>query len=242
MIFMGIYKITYTPHINRINIYNDTCSLKCKICILKNKKNKNKKYYLKFNQIIQIINEYCPKIINFLGAEPTSNPMLYELVPYLKNNYDNIKVIIGHSNGFNLPPLDIDAIQISIKAISNNKHIELTGVSNYKILENFKTIYNAGIDISASTVFIPNFIDKDEIEKICMFISSIDDEIPFHIVGYIPVPWCIWRRPTQNEMEEAIQIAKKYLKKITYSRLSRWQMQNIRKIDKRFQSIELITI
>ena len=75
-----------------------------------------------------------------------------------------------------------------------------------------------------------------------MFISSIDNEIPFHIIGYIPVPGCIWRRPTQNEMEGAIQIAKKYLKKITYSRLSRWQMQNIRKIDKRFQSIELITI
>ena len=233
---MGIIKLTYKEDDARINIYNEVCNYNCRICAKKLKKNKKIKQYLSFSDIIQFIDEYKPKKVDFIGGEPLASSQVLRLIKYLKENYDDIKIIIGHSNGSILPPLTIDKISISIKALTDPLHQILTGMSNEKVLYNFKYIYEAGIELSASSIFIPEIIDGAEIEKICNFIATIDETIPYHIISYIPVKGCEWRAPTIDETKKVVKVASKYLHKITYSNLSPEQALTLPQWDERYMS------
>ncbi len=153
------------------------------------------------------------KRVHFLGGEPTINPFLEDLLKFCREL--NLYTCLGHTNGSKV--VDVNEANISIKAYTEEKHIECTGVSNKTILENFIRAYDKGIKLKANTVFIPDFIDYEEIEKIAKFIASIDNEIPYHIIGYIPVPSAPWRRPHFEEVVKAAKVAKNYLKYVTFS-------------------------
>ena len=232
---MGIYKISYHEEERRINLYNYGCNFKCKGCSYKLIGEVVQKRSLKIREIITIINIYNPKIVNFIGGAPCTNPQLPKIVDFLKKNTDII-IHIGHSNGSILPPLEIDLIRISIKTYSEALHRDYTGVSNKNILKNFKLLHQANVSLDASTTYIPNYIDKEEIEKIAKFISKIDKKIPYRIIGYIPVPGTVWRRPTREEIVEAVKIARKYLANVTFSCYSPEEVGNMAKIDSRYNS------
>ncbi len=153
------------------------------------------------------------KRVHFLGGEPTANPFLEDLLKFCKEL--SLYTCLGHTNGSKV--VDVDEVNISIKAYTEEKHIECTGISNKTILENFIRAYEAGIKIKANSVFIPDFIDHEEIGRIAKFIASIDNTIPYHIIGYIPVPSAPWRKPRFEEVEKAAKIAKNYLKHVTFS-------------------------
>jgi pyruvate formate lyase activating enzyme len=138
-----------------------------------------------------------------------------------------------------MPPKDIDAVSVSIKAYTDAIHIDYTGVSNVNVLKNFVKMYDLGIKMDASSVFIPEYIDYGEIEKIAKFIAEVDPEIPYHLIGYVPVPDAPWREPTRQEIEHAARIAKKYLSKVTFSRLTPDEFLNIRNVDPRYKSIRV---
>ncbi|MGQ4873633.1 MAG: radical SAM protein [Promethearchaeia archaeon] len=234
---MGIYRISYHEKNARLNLYNYGCNFKCIGCSYKLKNNEKKpKNFLKIDEIIDIIDSYKPKIVNFLGGTPCINPQLPIIVRYLKENTD-IFVQIGHSNGSILPPLEIDFIRISIKAFSDFIHRDYTGVSNKNVLRNFKILYEHGVSLEASTTFIPNYIGNNEIEKIAQFISNLDENIPYRIIGYIPIPGTPWRRPTKKEMSSVVSIARKYLNNVSFSRLSAKEALNLTKTDPRYHSI-----
>ena len=68
----------------------------------------------------------------------------------------------------------------------------------------------------AESIFIPDYIESKEIEKIAQFIANINPEIPYRIDGYIPYSSKDrFRRPTKNQMEEAKKISKRYLKNVS---------------------------
>ena len=108
-------------------------------------------------------------------------------------------------------------MQCPLKAYSDKIHKEYTGVSNSRVLDHFGRIYDQGITVTANTVFIPNLIDADEVENIARFIAEVDPQIPFHIIGYMPVQGMPWRSPDQREMKDVKQTAEKYLEKVTTS-------------------------
>jgi pyruvate formate lyase activating enzyme len=138
-----------------------------------------------------------------------------------------------------MPPKDIDAISVSIKAYTNVIHIDYTGVSNTSVLRNFIRIHKIGIEVDASSVFIPEYIDSDEVEKIAKFIASVDPNIPYHIIGYVPVPGTPWRGPRQEEVKRAAQIARKYLSNVTFSCLSSDEFLDLREVDPRYRSVRV---
>ena len=232
---MGIYKISYHAGYQRINLHNCGCNFKCKGCSYKLIGEANTKRFLGIKEIINIINRYNPKIVNFIGGAPCINPQLPKIIDYLKKN-TNIIIHIGHSNGLIMPPKCIDLIRISIKTYSESLHKDYTGVSNKNVLKNFILLYQAGVALDVSTTFIPNYIDMDEIEKIAEFIATYDKNIPYHIVGYIPVPEAPWRRPTRREMVKVVKIAEKYLKNVSFSRFSATDALNLYKLDSRYNS------
>ena len=209
------YKVTYNKRFRRANVYNNRCNFRCKICSYKLMKLCDSG--LKIEEIKNVLEGLTRKSlierVHFLGGEPTINPQLPELIEFSKEL--GLYTYLGHTNGSNI--VDVDGANISIKAYTESIHIECTGVSNRQVLKNFVKAYNKGIKIKANSIFIPGCVDYEEIKEIAKFIADIDTNIPYHIVGYIPVPSAPWRKPTYEEVKKAAGIAKEYLKNVTFS-------------------------
>jgi len=151
------------------------------------------------------------------GGEPTADKMFREVVEILNSIDMEIRVL---TNGYNLDRYidilgDVDAyIVLSIKSIDRDKHLFYTGRDLDTILKNFVEAYRRGLRISIETIDIPGFNDPSDIEKLAMYISSIDPSIELIIDSYIPVPQTPWERPSATEMLEAGERARKYLKNV----------------------------
>jgi pyruvate-formate lyase-activating enzyme len=154
------------------------------------------------------------KIVVFEGWEPTLDPNLSEIASTLRRELKTQNLLL--TNGYLLPKLDgIDEVKISLKALSEKIHIEYTGKSNRQVLENFKLLCQSGKRVSAETVLVPGYVDREEIGRIAKFIASIDEGIPLRIDSYWPIASKKWRRPTYEEMREAMREARKHLRKVS---------------------------
>lgn len=213
---MSIYKISYSYQYKRANIHNYGCNFNCTWCSYKLQTKHNPPKFLKLEEIKKTLRELDIDKVHFVGGELTTYPHLSELCDFTRNELD-IYTKIGHSNGYNLPPDSVDAISMSIKSLSEDFYLKYTCKSNIPVLENFKTAYNRGIHVDASSVFIPGLVECAEIEEISKFISRIDPKIHYHITGYIPVPGVSWRSPTLDEIERARTVANKYLNNVSIS-------------------------
>jgi len=213
---MVIYKISYSRNYKRANIHNIGCNFNCPWCSYKLNGKKHFPKILRVNDIKNILNGFEVDRVHFVGGELTTNPNLSELCNYTRNELD-VYTKIGHSNGYNLPPSSVDAISISIKSLSEDFYLSYTGKSNIPVLENFKKSYEMGIQVDASSVFIPGLVDHPEIEEISKFIALLDPKIHYHITGYIPVPGAPWRSPTLYEIEKAKMVAEMNLKNVSTS-------------------------
>ena len=108
----------------------------------------------------------------------------------------------------------LDKVCVGLKAFRENTHIEYTGKSNKIILENFIKLYNSKVQLSAETVLIPGFIDKEEIGRIAQFIASVDKNIRLQIDGYFKAGNSPWRRPLESEINNAVAEARRYLNNV----------------------------
>jgi pyruvate formate lyase activating enzyme len=213
---MAIYRISYSEEFKRANLHNYGCNFNCTWCSYKLDNHNKPNKYLGLNEIKEALSKLDVERIHFIGGESTTNPLLTEIVNFVKNDL-GIYTKIGHSNGYNLPPDSIDAISVSIKSLSEDFYLKYTGKSNKPVLKNFKKTYKKGINIDASSVLIPELVEYDEIIQIAEFIANIDKEIPYHITGYIPVPGASWRSPTYKEIIEAKKSAEAYLYNVKVS-------------------------
>ena len=109
---------------------------------------------------------------------------------------------------------------VSLRAVTKRKHQQLTGAPNNKVLANIYKLFDRGIEIKISTILIPEVITLDEIKRISEYVASVDESIPFHITGYIPVPGIPWTSPSLEEMKAAVEVACKHLKHVTSSSLT----------------------
>lgn len=234
-----IYKVTYTPRFKRANVYNWGCNFRCRGCSYKlGSPYEPGMPFLAPKRVKEALERLDIERVHFLGGEPTTNPDLPELARFAKKQL-GAYTKIGHSNGSIMPPKDIDAISISIKAYTDEIHVDYTGASNADVLANFERVYGLGVEVDASSVLIPGYIDHDEIERIARFIASVDPKIPYHIVGYVPVPGAPWRAPRREEVERSAKAAGRYLSSVTFSSLSPDEFLNLRRIDPRYMSIKV---
>ncbi|MCM8761462.1 MAG: hypothetical protein NC933_04970, partial [Candidatus Omnitrophica bacterium] len=87
-----------------------------------------------------------------------------------------------------------------------------------RCLENLRFVHRNGIELSISSVLIPDLLDKEEIEKVAKLISVVDANIPFRIIGYMKVDGLPYREPDCTELAEAAAVARRYLKNVVFSR------------------------
>lgn len=108
-------------------------------------------------------------------------------------------------------------IKFDLKAFDCNLNIALTGRPNYRTLENFKMIAEEfGINLlTATTLLIPGYIDKEEVKKIAKFVSSLSPDIPYSLLAFHP-DFGMRDMPmtTKKLAEECYKVARNYLNKV----------------------------
>jgi len=227
---MNIYHITYAPGVKTVHLYFWGCNLSCRACVrlketynyhigdsIFNEAKKNPQVperFLDLEEVMQILEKLEVRKVIYMGAEPTIDPQLPQLVESLHKEFRSYNILL--TNGFKLIDLEhIDEVVFSIKAVTDSLHRDYTGKSNKKALNNFVRLNQSGIRLRAESIFIPQYIDHLEIENIARFIAGVNPAISYRIDAYIPVGDNPWRRPTPEEMEEAVSTAGRYLANVS---------------------------
>ena len=230
---MAIYKITYSEKYRRATVHNYGCNFRCRGCTYKLKSNPRPERFLPVEEIHECLRQLGPEAVHFMGGEPTTNPQLPELLAFCKQELGVI-TRLGHTNGSGLITKDLDGTNVSFKAFDEDVHRAYTGRSVAPNIENFRRLYEAGLEMRASTVFIPDLGGVEQVEEVAAFVADVDRTIPFHILGYIPVPGAPWRQPTEDEMGDAVAAARRYLDRVTFSHFTSEQAKDLTQRDERF--------
>ena len=103
------------------------------------------------------------------------------------------------------------------------------------IYGNFENAFKSGMTLAANMVYIPGLVEDEEFKGCLEFLSDLSSDIPFHIMGYIPVPGEPYRRPTDEEMDHITALCKKYLKNVAASHLTTDEAMDLACRDDRFR-------
>jgi len=230
---MNIYHITYSPEPKTVCLHFWGCNLSCRACLCLKKiydchldETKEAifqagklakpvpKTFLPLNKVKEVLHSLEVQQVIFMGQEPTIDPVLPELAEGLHREFGSYNILL--TNGFKIPPAeDFDEVVFSLKAYTDSLHRDYTGRSNKDAVNNFISIYKSGVKLRAESVFIPEYIEHNEIENIARFIAQVDKNIPYRIDAYLPVAGNPWRRPTVDEMKAAVTAAKRYLHNVS---------------------------
>ncbi len=111
--------------------------------------------------------------------------------------------VCWETNGYMNPKLAEKAAEYALESGGNTKfdlktwseelNIALCGVSNKPTLDSFKMIGEKFFKkrpelpvLSASTLLIPGYVDREEVGSIAKFISEIDANIPYTLLAFYP--------------------------------------------------------
>jgi pyruvate formate lyase activating enzyme len=230
---MGIYKITYSEKYRRATLHNHGCNFRCRGCTYKLKRNPRPAQFPTAQAIHDCLRELDLDAVHFMGGEPTTNAQLPNLLAFCKREL-GVTTRLGHTNGSGLVLENLDGSNVSFKVFDDQLHREYTGHPAAPLLENFRRSYEAGLEMKASTVFNPDFGGLDQVEKVAAFVGGLDRRIPFHVLGYIPVPGASWRRPTREELDRAVAAARRYLDAVTCSHFTPEEAKDFQRRDDRF--------
>jgi len=155
-------------------------------------------------------------IVAFTGGDVTCCPEFYEECARLIKTQTNLWVLI-ETNGYGLTSQNlsrlhasgVDAFWLDIKAHDTEKHKWLTGCSNEHILRLPEEILKLGFTLEVLSLYIPDLIESEELEKIARDISGVDPTIPFTILAFFPEHQMKdFRKPNTKEMVEAYRKVK----------------------------------
>lgn len=133
-------------------------------------------------------------IISFTGGDLACQPEFYaESAKEIKSLGLDLWVLF-ETNGYGLTPgtLDllrdagVDSFWLDIKAYDDKVHRRLTGVSNEWVLKLPAEIIDRGFVLEVSTVYIPGWVEEDQIREIAGLLSGVDPYIPYAIIAFIP--------------------------------------------------------
>ena len=241
---MSFYRITQNKKYDFATLHNWGCTFRCPFCSYKLRGGESGFAYPKPERFLSVTEQKNallqakPGKVYFMGGEPTVAKELREMVEFSKKEL-GAYTKLGHTNGSDLQIPFLDAANIGFKAWSDELHLKLTGRPKSLIFDNFSRAFDAGMELSASMIYIPGLVDLDEMEHVLKYLAALDKNIPFHIMGYIPVPGLDYRRPTSEEMEDAKKLCLSYLSKVGASHLTSEEALGLTSRDDRF-NVEII--
>jgi len=252
----GVYHIYYTPEAKEVSLMFWGCNMFCKGCYCQRRiyspmlkdfvgEHLRDNYsqagvpytFMTTDQIFRTLDELEIKDVFLEGQEASLDPCFSEIAHLLHERYNSNNILL--TNLYQMPDLThIDKVAFGIKTVSPGLHKDYTGVSNAGIMKNFEVIVKNGKPVVVESVFIPEYIDLDETEKIARFVSAIDKDIMLVLLPYFKAGCNPWRRPTPEEMQEAANSAKKYLNRVFHFR---GDEQNLRDVFSVFPDERLIS-
>jgi pyruvate-formate lyase-activating enzyme len=117
--------------------------------------------------------------------------------------------VLFETNGYGLTPANLEAYEsagvdsfwLDIKAYDADVHKRLCGVSNARILELPAEILDRGFMLEVLSLYIPGWVEGDQLVKIAELLVEADPEIPFTLLAFFPEYKLIDNRPpTTMEM------------------------------------------
>jgi len=91
----------------------------------------------------------------------------------------------------------LDAINIDIKAFTDNFYKDVCGARLKPVLETIQLMKDLGVWVEATTLIIPGLNDgEQELRDIASFVKSIGPEIPWHVSQFYPAYKLLDRPPT----------------------------------------------
>ena len=83
-------------------------------------------------------------------------------------------------------------VKFDLKAFEENLNVALSGVTNKRTLQNFELLSEIAKTrtdpplLIASTLLIPGYIDSEEVSRMAGFITNLNKDIPYALLGFHP--------------------------------------------------------
>ncbi len=187
----------------------------CGSCVLTGKRGELCPKKLSKDQILVSPQGFGParNIVAFTGGDLVCRAEFYAEAAEKIKEVTKLWVLI-ETNGYGLTPKnldllkdDVDSFWLDIKAYDERVYKALCGATNRWILKVPEWIVERGFVLEVCTLYIPNWVEVNQIEKIAKMIAEIDPEIPFTILAYFPEYKLHERSPTLSEMISAYSSA-----------------------------------
>lgn len=133
-------------------------------------------------------------IIAFTGGDLACHPEFYGACAEKIKELDSDLLVLLESNGYGLTPLNldflkksgVDAFWLDIKAYEKELHRKLTGTDNEWVLKLPEEIIKRGFTLEVLSLYIPDWVETDQLAKISRLIADVDVNIPFTILAFFP--------------------------------------------------------
>lgn len=133
-------------------------------------------------------------IVAFTGGDLACQPEFYALCAEKIKDLNLGLWVLFETNGYGLTPANLDLLQhagvdafwLDIKAYDANVHQELTGASNEWVLRLPEEMLSRGFVLEVLSLYIPGWVETDQIEAIAALLASVDRNIPFTILAFFP--------------------------------------------------------
>ena len=156
-------------------------------------------------------------IISFTGGDLACQPEFYVMATELVKELERGLWVMFETNGHGLTPGNLDLLKeagmdsfwLDIKAYDDGVHRRLTGCSNERILGLPSEIVERSFTLEVSTVYIPGWVETDQIREIARSLARVDPDIPYGIIAFFPenelkdVP-----SPSYRQMVEAFEASR----------------------------------
>ena len=153
-------------------------------------------------------------IISFTGGDLYCRPKFYVETFKLLKKETNLWIHI-ETNGYGLTPRNLeelysaglDSIWLDMKAYDENKYRRLCGTTNKWILDVPFLAKDLGIVLEVVLIYIPGFVELDQIEKFGELLAKVDKDLPITLLAFFPEYQLIgYRSPTYDEMVRAYRV------------------------------------
>ena len=239
---MPFHSITHNPKYRFATVHNYGCMFRCAVCSYKLHSGPDGRpgyawprpdAFLPTARVKEVLRGLDIATLYFMGGEPSMARDLPQLLEFGKCEL-GVRTFLGHCNGWKLDFPHLDGANVGLKAWDPAVHRAYTGRDKELIFGNFERAFHAGLQLKANVVFIPGYVDLDQVEAVAAWLGSLSRAIPLHIMGYIPVPGQTHRRPTAAEMEQAVASCRRHLDQVGMSHLTPEQALNHAARDDRF--------
>ena len=102
-------------------------------------------------------------------------------------------------------------VVVSIKTLDAERHRRYTGRPLGPVLRNISALVSAGVKTLFETVLIPGLNGPEDVERAAKSLRENLGGAILIVDPLIPMPGASWRRPTEDELRDAIERARKYV-------------------------------